>query len=221
MGLFSKKEACPVCGGEVKGLFLVKIGGKKTLCKNCSEQISMHKELLETATPEFIREHLDYRRKNAENYAAHSWTVQFTGIPGFKMGVDEAGRAIYLIHDTLRDEDNPVVFSFDQLTGYELCRRKKKLDGMEDTGAIVLETGLSALAGVARAINRDNSSSADSFHLKLTTTDPYWKEMDLKISFTDSQLYGTIGFGGFAEEFKQVCQILKSIIRKQPLHMSC
>ena len=29
MGLFSKKEPCPVCGEEVKGLFLVKIGGKQ------------------------------------------------------------------------------------------------------------------------------------------------------------------------------------------------
>ena len=26
MGLFHKKEACPVCGGEVKGLFHKKIG---------------------------------------------------------------------------------------------------------------------------------------------------------------------------------------------------
>ena len=63
MGLFSKKEACPVCGGEVKGLFLVKIGDKKTLCKSCSRQVSMSKDLLEAATPEFVKEHLDYRRK--------------------------------------------------------------------------------------------------------------------------------------------------------------
>ena len=44
MGLFSKKEACPVCDSEVKGLFNKKIGGKKVLCKDCSAQISMTKE---------------------------------------------------------------------------------------------------------------------------------------------------------------------------------
>lgn len=66
MGLFSKKEACPVCGGEVKGLFLVKIGDKKILCKNCSKQVSMSRDLLENAAPEFVKEHLDYRRKNKD-----------------------------------------------------------------------------------------------------------------------------------------------------------
>ena len=50
MGLFHKKEACPVCGGEVKGLFHKKIGGKKALCKDCSAQVSMAKELLKDAT---------------------------------------------------------------------------------------------------------------------------------------------------------------------------
>lgn len=58
----------------------------------------------------------------------------------------------------------------------------------------------------------------DTFHLKLTTTDTYWKEIDLKISFTDDQLYGTLGFGGFAGDLKQVCQMIKSIIRKEPVH---
>ena len=48
MGLFGKKEACPVCGGEVKGLVHKKIGGKKALCKDCSAQVSMHEELLKT-----------------------------------------------------------------------------------------------------------------------------------------------------------------------------
>ena len=174
MGLFSKKEACPVCGGEVKGLFLVKIGGKKILCKDCSQQISMQESLLETAAPEFIREHLVYRRQNAEKYAAHNWTEKYTGIPGLQVGIDGPGEAIYFIHDGLHDEENPVVFSFSQLTGYELFRRKKKLDGMENTGEIRLETGLSALGELARLASKDNAGNGDSFHLKLTTTDTYW-----------------------------------------------
>lgn len=62
MGLFS--EACPVCGGE--GLFLVRIGDKRALCKSCSGQVSMSKDLLEAATPEFIKGHLEDRRKQGE-----------------------------------------------------------------------------------------------------------------------------------------------------------
>lgn len=214
MGLFSKKDACPVCGEEVKGLFLVKFGDKQTLCKTCSGQVSMNKSLLATATPEFIKEHLDYRRKNAEKYAAHHWTVKITSIPGLEFGMDEAGRAIYLIHDDLHDDkENPVVFTFDQLTGYELFRRKKKLDGMEDTGRVVLDSTLSALGTIATFVGNKNST-VDSFHLKLTAADPHWPEIDLKIEFTNTQLHG---LGGFARDMQQVCQFIKSIIRREPI----
>ena len=87
MGLFHKKEACPVCGGEVKGLFHKKIGGKKALCKDCSAQVSMAKELLKDATPEFIKEHLEYRRENALKYNALHWEAEYDA-RGTKMGVD-------------------------------------------------------------------------------------------------------------------------------------
>lgn len=218
MGLFTKKEPCPVCGGEVKGLFLTKIGDKKILCKKCSEPISMNKELLETATPEFIREHLDYRRKNAEKYATLQWTTKFTMIPGLKVGIDEAGKAIYLVHYDLHDDqDNPVIFSFSQLTGYELLRRKTTVDDLETTGAISLETGLTAVTGILKQMNKDESDDKeyDYFRLKLATTDPYWSRVDIKIDFTADQLYG---FGGFSNELVELCRMLKDIIRNERDH---
>lgn len=218
MGLFTKKEPCPVCGGEVKGLFLTKIGDKKILCKKCSEPISMNKELLETATPEFIREHLDYRRKNAEKYATLQWTTKFTMIPGLKVGIDEAGKAIYLVHYDLHDDqDNPVIFSFSQLTGYELLRRKTTVDDLETTGAISLETGLTAVTGILKQMNKDESDDKeyDYFRLKLAATDPYWSRVDIKIDFTADQLYG---FGGFSNELVELCRMLKDIIRNERDH---
>lgn len=218
MGLFTKKEPCPVCGGEVKGLFLTKIGDKKILCKKCSEPISMNKEPLETATPEFIREHLDYRRKNAEKYATLQWTTKFTMIPGLKVGIDEAGKAIYLVHYDLHDDQgNPVIFSFSQLTGYELLRRKTTVDDLETTGAISLETGLTAVTGILKQMNKDESDDKeyDYFRLKLATTDPYWSRVDIKIDFTADQLYG---FGGFSNELVELCRMLKDIIRNERDH---
>ena len=119
MGLFHKKEACPVCGGEVKGLFHKKIGGKKALCKDCSAQVSMAKELLKDATPEFIKEHLEYRRENALKYNALHWEAEYDA-RGTKMGVDPGVGFLYLIDADMDDSDNPVVFSFDQITRYEL-----------------------------------------------------------------------------------------------------
>ena len=213
MGLFSKKEACPVCGGEVKGLFLTKIGDKQILCKKCSEPISMNKDLLQTATPEFIREHLAYRQKNAEKYAALQWTIKFNSIPGLQVGIDEAGKAIYLIHDDLHvDRENPVVFSFDQLTGYELLRRKKTVDDLQTTGPTVLETGLTAIAEAARLVSNEVSEDYDYFQLKLFANDPYWSEINLRIDFRIKDLYG---FDGFSGEMVELCRMLKSIINRE------
>lgn len=213
MGLFTKKEACPVCGGVVKGLFLTKIGDKQILCKNCSEPISMNEELLKTATPEFIREHLEYRRKNAEKYAALQWTMEFSLIPGLKIGIDKTEKAIYLVHDDLHDDkENPVVLFFEQITGYELLRRRTVVDDLETTGSIALESGWSALEGAAKKINKDDSTSYDYFRLRLTTTDPYWSKIDLKIDFSSDELYG---MNGFSNELVEVCRLIKSNIHKE------
>lgn len=212
MGLFSKKEDCPVCGGEVKGMFLTQIANKKTLCKNCGKRISMNEDLLKTASPEFVRQHLVYRQQNAEKFASLYWDNEYTSIPGFKFGVNLTERVIYMIHDKLNDEDNPVVFSFDQVMDYELYRLKKKVDSVEEEGPTALESGLTVLAAVSDLISKDNTNDVDYFKLKLKTTDPYWENIELKISFTRSQLYG---FYGFADEMKTICQILKKIVRRE------
>lgn len=210
MGLFTKKEACPVCGGEVKGLFLTKIGDKQLLCKKCSEPISMSKDLLKSATPEFIKGHLNYRQKNAEKYNSLQWTTRFNMIPGLKAGIDEEGKAIYLIHDDLHvDKTNPVVFSFDQLTDYKLFRGNKTVDDLETTGPVTLETGLTAFAETVRNLGNEESDSYDYFQLRLSVNDPYWSEINFRIDFKLNELYG---INGFSNELVELCRMLKSII---------
>ena len=210
MGLFGKKEPCPVCGGEVKGLFNKKISGKKTLCKDCSGQISMHEELLKTATPEFISEHLEYRRKNAEKYNALRWDKEFNA-RGLRMGVDPGAGFLYLSHTDMDDQDNPVVFSFDQFTHYELYRLKKKMDDSDTPGDTPLESALSLLAGISKIAN--DKSSLDYFRLVLTTSDPYWPEIEIKINFDSPD--DVYGFSGFGNDLKMMCQVFKHAVRKE------
>lgn len=213
MGLFGKKDPCPVCGEEVKGLFLLKIGGKQTLCKDCSEQVSMSEELLKNATPEFVRQHLVYRRQNAEKYNALHWDVEYKEVTGLKVGVALSERCFYIVHDKLRDEDNPLVFSFDQLTGYELYRLNKKVDDADTPGITALDTATSFVADLGRLVKKDTSNT-DYFRLRLTTTDPYWQEMDLKITFTTDQMKGMFGF---APQMESIGQLFKHIVRKEPV----
>lgn len=215
MGLFSKKAPCPVCGEEVNGVFLVKIGGKQTLCKDCSGQISMNEELLKNATPDFIREHLAYRRKNAEKYTALHWDVEYKDVPGLKVGVDSKARCFYIVHDKLHDENNPLVFSFDQLTGYELYRLTKKVDDADTPGGTSLDTGMTFLADLSRLVKKDTSDT-DYFKLKLVTTDPYWPEIFFKIYFTTHQMKGLFGF---APQMEAIGQLFKHIVRKEPVNI--
>lgn len=215
MGLFGrKKDACPICGGEVKGLFNKKIADKQVLCKDCSAQVSMQKELLKKATPEFMQEHLEYRRKNAIKYNALRWDMKFDA-RGTKMGVDPGAGFLYLIDADLDDLDNPVVFSFDQITRYELYRLNKCVDSSDTPGEIQLESALTAMAGLAQLLSKDKKSSSDFFRLVINTTEPYWPEIEVKIHF-DSQddIYG---FSGFGDDLKRMCQVLKSAVRKEPV----
>ena len=157
MGLFGKKEACPVCGGEVKGLLNKRIAGKKTLCKDCSNQVSMAKELLKNATPEFMKEHLEYRRKNALKYNALRWDAVYD-VRGIKVGVDAGAGFLYIREVDMDDFDNPVVFSFEQIVRFELYRLNKCVDDSDTPGSTALESTLSALASMAKIIKKDNRS---------------------------------------------------------------
>ena len=211
MGLFGKKEACPVCGGEVKGLFNKKIADKKTLCKDCSNQVSMKKELLKTATPEYMREHLEYRKKNAVKFNALRWDVKLEA-RATKMGVDPSAGFLYLIDDEMDNSENPLVLSFDQIAHYELYRMKKRVDDSDTPGPTALESGLSVLSSIAKLANKDNRS-LDYFRFVITTTDPYWPEIDIRINFdSPDDVHGVFGFG---KDLQQMCQVLKAAVRKE------
>lgn len=172
----------------------------------------MSKELLKAATPEYMREHLEYRRKNALKYQALRWDMKFDA-RGTKMGVDPSAGFLYLIDADMDDYDNPVVFAFGQITHYELYRLKKKLDDSDTPGDTPLESGLSLLSSIAKLAN--DKSSADYFRLVLTTSEPYWPEIEIRINFDSPD--DVHGFGGFGEDLRKMCQVLKSAVRKEQI----
>ena len=211
MGLFGKKETCPVCGGEVKGLLNKKIADKKTLCKDCSNQVSMTKELQKTATPEFMKEHLEYRQKNALKFNALRWDAVYDA-RGTKVGVDAGAGFLYIRDADMDDFDNPVVFSFDQITRFELYRLNKCVDDSDTPGPTQLESTLSALSGMAKILDKDTKSQ-DYFRLVIKTAEPYWPELTFKIYFDHpNDIYG---FGGFGYDLEKICQVLKCAVRKE------
>ena len=67
---------------------------------------------------------------------------------------------------------------------------------------------------VRSALPTDISVSADEWEvLRLTTTEPYWPELEIRINFDSPD--DVYGFGGFGEDLKMMCQVLKSAARKE------
>ncbi len=215
MGLFSKKEACPVCGGEVKGLFLKKIGGKQTLCKDCSKAISMDDDLLKNATPEFTKQHLEKRHANAVAFASTPWEAKY-GVMGLKVGVNREQGLVYISHDKMDNEDNPTIFSFDSITGYEFYKFKKKLDDADDPGETAMETTMGVVGAVANLLAKKDTDNVLEYYLKLTTTNEYWPAINLKLTCTEDQMFG---FAGYNKEMGVICQIFKRIVRKEAVNL--
>ncbi|MDD3428797.1 MAG: hypothetical protein PHG02_02175 [Oscillospiraceae bacterium] len=215
MGLFSKKNTeCPVCGGEVKGLFLVKLNDKRELCKTCSKKVSMQKDLLKDADEAYMREHITYRDKNAERYQEldTAYEVDFCFL---KVGADLEKRMLYIKHDSMKSEDNPSVFDFDEITGYKLFRLKKLVDSDQEPGETCLESTLSAISGIAQAISGKDNAASDYLLLELTTTNKYWPVISIRMEVSSENLYGMFGTGVYMEE---IGQLMKGIVRKENIH---
>ncbi len=215
MGLFGKKEDCPVCGSEVKGLFLSNIANKKTLCKDCSKAWSMPKDMVKTATPEFMKEHIAYRAANAEKFVATAWDAKYSAI-GVAIGVNLAEKLVYIKCDNMHNEDNPSIFSFDEITAYSFYKFKKMLDDHNDPGETALETTMGVVGAVAGLLSGKDSNDVINYWLKLETTNKYWPSIELKLSATDNQMFG---FGGASKEMSVICQVFKRIVRKETIEL--
>ena len=63
MGLFSKKEPCPFCGGKVKGLFVNKIEGRH-ICYDCYGVADLPRDVLDNITLDGFRSYMAFRAEN-------------------------------------------------------------------------------------------------------------------------------------------------------------
>lgn len=208
MGLFSKKEKmpCPLCGGEVKGLFKTKIGNKVEICKECAAKISMCDEQMETATPEYAGENIAYMTANAQKYADMNRDHEFDFMDEFTVTADEENRLVAIGAKKMNNMKNPLVFSYDDITSYELYRFKKMVDSDKEPGDTATESGLTVLASLS------SESTNSTIRIKLTTTNLYWPCIDLKFTFSDSSL----AYEGYRNNMRGIGYLFKCIVNKKP-----
>ncbi|HWP50447.1 MAG TPA: SHOCT domain-containing protein [Clostridia bacterium] len=205
MGLFkSDKNPCPICGGPTPRIFPFKIDGQP-LCKDCDNTISMEDQLKKTLTLALLKEHLEYRKQNAEQHKTFLQTrvLNFNDAIFLKQKIcvdDEHGlwylesgenspifRMDELVSFCLK-EDNHIVIKLDK-SGYKTY--PSAVDGfMNQYGGFV--GGLFAFSGTINRISGKEDKNKpqiqapiDNFNLEFAVNNRYWQVLHGSFSAPD------------------------------------
>ncbi len=161
MGVFSRKQICPICGRPIRGDVRIKIKDNIELCKACSSEIEMDSSLLATQTVEDIKQHLAYRKANKEKMEKfHVTTSAEAG--SFVLRGDINQGVWYCTND--KTDRNPPLFGFEEL---------KSAVYLEDgEPAQELKTGLKSLFGEKSA-----PTLVQSMKIVIEVDNPYFHEI--------------------------------------------
>lgn len=198
MGLFTKKDVCPVCGRKIKGDVLVKIRDNVALCQNCSAMINMDTALIPNQTAEDIKEHLDYREKNMDKF------IRFEPTQEVKAGatvlyVDELAKLWYCSRN--RKEKNPPIFAYSELSGMQYLEDGQPAETEEKTGL------LGSLFG-----DKAGSKTIRSMKIRIDLDNPYTKTVDIEMIAPNSELKtGSITYKSNRRTLEKVKEILSGI----------
>ncbi|MEG2039419.1 MAG: hypothetical protein RRZ73_06800 [Oscillospiraceae bacterium] len=204
MGLFGKKEPCPICGGEVKGMGNVKISGGKILCRSCGDKVVMQKDVRKNADVDFIKEHLAHRENDAKLAAEMTLTHNFNFNNSLKVGVDTEKQLVSIEYDDWNSRNKPIVLHYSEIVGYELYRQNKKVDDDTKSG----ETFANTMTSVLGEAMNTSASNNDYITLKLKTTSKYWPQMDIIL-----MLPNKLEHYGYKNNMSDIGNLFKCIVR--------
>ena len=121
MGLFTNdKKPCPVCGNGTSNLMATKIANKTPICSKCSELISMEDKKVKELSAEGLKEHLAMREENAKYLENIFRPTKEIAVGNTKLMIDEVNKVFTIPLYICGNVDNPPVFKFEELIGYEL-----------------------------------------------------------------------------------------------------
>lgn len=173
MGLFSKKEVCPICGKKIKGDVLIKIKDNVALCKECSAMVNMDTAMIPYQTVEDMRAHIKYRQENLGKYEAFESTLDLkAGSAIFR--VDESEKIWYCTKN--KRDKNPPVFTYDEIDGFEYTENGEPYVPEEK------KSGLGAL------FNKKEPVQIRSMKLHITLTNRYTPTIDIEMMSLNDEI---------------------------------
>ena len=206
MGLFSKKEPCPICGGKIDIFFPHKIE-EQLVCDTCYDKLDVQEELLNFFTMSDFREYLNYYEQNQhlrERFHA-SYALDFSVI-GNDMVFDydnklfcmdnELNKLILEGKDVVSitiKEDNTPLFTCTQrdIVKYQSSVKERALQMAPQLAQMASNQRL--MRNMER-ITRDEDKSPryipnvdmpepfKKFHIHIKLEHPYWHDMYLEVS---------------------------------------
>jgi len=121
MGLFTNdKKPCPVCGNGTPKLLATKIANETPICSKCNKLISMQEDQVKKLSVEELKEHFAMREENAKYLENIFRPTKEIEVGNTKLMIDEVNKVFTIPLYICGDVDNPPVFKFEELIGYEL-----------------------------------------------------------------------------------------------------
>ena len=177
MGLFGKKELCPICGRPVKGLVRFKIAENLYLCQECGQKVAMDDSMLPFQSVDDIKKHLAYREINLQSFRDFTVSREIR-VGSLFFRVDDGKQLWYC---AAKKDANPPLFKFDEVLNYELT----------EDGETIIKGGLGravvggALFGGVGAVvggitgKKKGKQVVKSMRLRISLRNPYTTSMVL------------------------------------------
>ncbi|MCD8230365.1 MAG: hypothetical protein LUD14_00830 [Clostridiales bacterium] len=200
MGLFGKKEVCPVCGKKVKGDVLIRIKDNISLCQACSARVNMDVALLPQQTAEDIRRHLEYRDQNQEKVDSfeNTWSER-VGV--FTVCMDGNKKMWYCTKN--KKDKNPPILSYDEVVSAVYLEDDEPAEEEEKKGVF------GSLFG-----GKKEAKTLHSMKIHVELSNPYTRTLELEAVPVNGEVRtGSMSYKSNRKALDKVMEMMNTILR--------
>jgi hypothetical protein len=181
MGLFTNnKKPCHVCGAGTPRLLATDIAGNVPICSDCSAKISIGTSKVSDFTLEDLKEHLAMLEENANDIKIVFRPNKIYDIGWTHLNIDEANRLFTIPLNMCGDTNNPPIFKFDELVGYDLKEEDFVIERFNrgDKSPLCTPMIYSPISQFGFDSKEEQEHISRNFKLNLYLTNPYWEKVE-------------------------------------------
>lgn len=192
MGSMKKdKIPCPICGETTPRQLMTQIQGDVFVCSKCILKVSIGRRKVRDFTLNDLKEHLIMREKNANLIKnvfrpSKSFEIGWTHI-----SIDDANNLFIIPLNMCGDTNNPPVFKFEELMGYDLLEEECVVEHFSRGIKALLRAPrvFSSMKQYRGELNKEKEMFSYEFIVHLYLSNPYWDEVKFSAGFVTGDQY--------------------------------